>query len=213
MIVTPADYKVLAVAFCYPDESSYQTLKGHSLFRQALQTISLIKLQRQHNLLFALNVAGGLPPYETEYGPREIFRKTQNLANISGFYRAFGMELSATRERVDFIGAELELMHWLTLKEIYAEEQGKTEQAELCREAAKKFLQQHLGRWAPFVADQMGERSDSVFYRMLARYLKQLIQSECKRFAVTPTVIKHWDPQALPSEFTCEMNATPRHFP
>src|SRR3990172_4946219 len=49
-------------------------------------------LEIAHAACFGHAVSKDCPPYEAEYGQAHIFEKTQTLADISGFYRAFGLE-------------------------------------------------------------------------------------------------------------------------
>lgn len=52
-------------------------------------------LESAHAACFGHAVSKDCPPYEAEYGQAHIFEKTQTLADISGFYRAFGLESAA----------------------------------------------------------------------------------------------------------------------
>ncbi len=176
-------YRLLAVSFHLPTE----------------------ELRSEHTRLFSLTVAGGVSPYETEYGDQEVFSKTQSLADIAGFYRAFGFELiPEAHQRVDFIGAELEWMHWIVLKEEHARKQGRIEEASLCHEAGAKFLHDHLGRWAPFFGHLLQREARHPFYRQLGEFLQLFVEEECARFQVTPEKVTEWKPTpVLTTEFEC----------
>ena len=175
-------YKKLSGCFRYPEDEA---------------------LQREHRGLFSLTVAGGIPPYETEYGHKEIFFKTERLADIAGFYRAFGMEI-AEGQRADYIGAELELMHWLTLKEEKALAEGKQEAAGICRDAAVKFMKDHLGRWAGYFGDQIAKNSSHPYYQQAGRELSRFVESECRRLGVEPERVTGWNPEPISAtEFEC----------
>ena len=92
---------------------------------------------------------GGLrcAPHETSHAadsPQEALVRTFQLADIAGFYRAFGVEVTPETERVDHISVELEFMHLLALKEALAEAQENLEGVAICRDAARSFLREHL---------------------------------------------------------------------
>ena len=189
-------YKILSVCFRYPDEPLFEALKETDLFRSPLRGSSLEDLQAEYRRLFSLSVAGGIPPYETEYGHKDIFLKTQKLADIAGFYAAFGLEISeSSHERIDFIGAELDLMFWLKMKEETAIEKGLSTEAQICREAQAKFMRDHLGRWAPFLGEQISKTSRQAFYRSVGQWLSRFVESECQRLGVEPDRISGWIPE------------------
>lgn len=97
---------------------------------------------------------GDISPYETGYEPRPGAPggKTFQLADIAGFYRAFGFEVKG--ERPDHIVPELEFMALLLAKEAYATLSGEDAGAEVCRKARESFLSEHLLVWLP----QLGQK-------------------------------------------------------
>lgn len=205
-------YKLLAVCFHFPDKRLLTALKETPEFSALFESVTLKELRRAHNRVFSLTVGGGIPPYETEYGHRDIFMKTQRMADIAGFYRAFGLEVpEGKHERVDFIGAELELMSWLVLKEDHARASGRQKEAAICRDAARKFLNDHLGCWAPFLGEQILKVEDSnSFYGRLALKLIDFIDAECERLKVRPERITTWAPAPPPREPVCGIDETLR---
>jgi DMSO reductase family type II enzyme chaperone len=139
-------------------------------FESALDGLTVTDLQEQHGRVFGHTISKECPAYETEYGEPHIFRQAQELGDISGFYAAFGLEVSDTnKERLDHISTELEFMHFLTYKEVHAREHHGSEEIEICREAQKKFFKEHLGRWAPLFLKRMAEKAQSGFYKELAQ--------------------------------------------
>lgn len=178
------EYKILAAAFTWPDEAS---------------------LRSEYVRLFTPTVAGGLPPYEMEYGKGEIFLKTQLLADVAGFYRAFGLDIAeSSHERVDFIGAELEFMHWLALKEERAKERDDRDHETVCREAQAKFLRDHLGRWGGYFGDQIARSTQKPFYRRIGLWLSRFVEAECRRLGVAPKRVTGWTPDPMATtDLTC----------
>lgn len=123
------------------------------------------------------------PPTETAYTaitPQHAMVKSFELADIAGFYRAFGVEVTPGTERPDHIAAELEFMHLLCVKEIVASGDGQGgEQAGICRDAREAFLRDHLGRWfAPFCAKLREE--GGVVYGEAGAVLEGFLSLEAK---------------------------------
>lgn len=78
------------------------------------------------------------------------------LADIAGFYRAFRFDPSReVAESPDHIAIELSFVAYLGLKEAYAVLRGAEEEAAIVREAASRFLEDHLGRWAAPLAERI----------------------------------------------------------
>ena len=198
-------YKVLALSFNPPTEELVDALRATEFFGAALQQDADVdSLLREHTRVFSLTVAGGVAPYELEYGDPGAFSKTQRMADIAGFHKAFGVGLRA-QERVDHIGAELELMHWLVLKEARGEEVGKDEQVKVCRDAEAKFMNDHLGRWAPFFARQLAMAAQHPFYSTLGESLGEFISDECKRLGIAPDVITRPAPPSCDAGQGCQL--------
>lgn len=119
------------------------------------------------------------PAYELEYGEEHSHRQPQELADISAFYRAFGLLLKpGVHERPDHVAIECEFLHVLTVKEAYAWDQGDEEHASVCREAARRFFSEHPGRWVPSFATRLIRVTDTGWVRaaagaLLAFFLKE----------------------------------------
>ena len=131
-----------------------------------------------HERAFGHTAAGRIPAYELEYGEMYSRREPQELADITGFYTAFGLRIAeGSSERPDHIAVECEFMHLLLYKEVLAIEQGADDGARTCREAALRFLADHPGRWSP------------AFFRKLSGSSSDLLRA-VSRFA---HVYVHWD--------------------
>jgi DMSO reductase family type II enzyme chaperone len=196
-------YRMLALGFRYPDSGSLEEFgrvrqlhtAGEWLFPDldpgllAFDVPAVDTLTDEYLRLFDRKVA--CSPYESEYGMgNKSFTKTRDLADISGFYKAFGMELAETADDLyDHIAVELEFMSVLCLKAAYARSEGLAEGLEVTAEAEVTFLTDHLGRWGSHFAEQLAEKSEEPFYTHLAKILQAFIASECALLEVTPMAL------------------------
>jgi TorA maturation chaperone TorD len=105
----------------------------------------------------------------------------EEMADIAGFYKAFGVVPDC--ERHDYISAELEFMRLLTIKQSKALMNNESVNTEICLSAQKKFLSSHLGRWVK----ALSEITDGLkFYSLLCSFLNKWIDAECRHLSVTP---------------------------
>jgi TorA maturation chaperone TorD len=119
----------------------------------------------------ALERPAGPAPYEGSYGAAPLLAgKGTVLADVAGFYAAFGL-MPAVAEVEDHIAAELEFMSVLALKEAAARAEGLDEGLEVVRAAQIAFLRDHLGRWGPSFAADLGLLSDVPYYASAAGLL------------------------------------------
>ena len=139
---------------------------------------------------FGHTVRGACPVNEIEYGDikADPLFQPHRLADLGAFYAAFGLEMAPdAAERQDHISIELEFMSVLAAKEAYAlEHQLDDEQAAICREAQKKFLREHLGRWTPAFTRRLARMADDTALGALANFMREFITEDCARFQVTP---------------------------
>lgn len=128
------------------------------------------------------------PMYETAYsGPGGVAGRTHEIADISGFYMAFGLRSSATdADRPDHLCAELEFMSILLLKWIHAREQAWNEKGRITVKAIRSFLTDHLGRWHWAFATRLNENEVPAPFSSLAHLLAQAIDLECLAWNVQP---------------------------
>lgn len=149
------------------------------------------EIAAQHQRVFGLLAGKTAPPYETEYCRSALtFYRAQQLADIAGFYGAFGLEPNqALPERQDHISLELEFMARLIHKELFAEAAGEPalkEKAQLCREAQQKFFEAHLAWWAPAFAELLRRESSEGLYATVADALASFIASERAFLGIQP---------------------------
>jgi DMSO reductase family type II enzyme chaperone len=146
--------------------------------------------QVAHVTAFGHAARGDCPLNEIEYGDLKAdpLFQPHRLADLAAFYRAFGLEVAeGAAERPDHIGMELEFMSVLAAREAYAHEhQLDDEQRELCRDAQKKFLREHLGRWSPAFARRLVRAATNETLAALAGFTRDFVAAECARFGLQP---------------------------
>lgn len=205
-------YAFLTALYLYPRENwseELPLLQGILIalpFAPALPDVGPIALPTlQAEFRHGFGAAGSLC-YETEYGLPHEFRQSQELADISGFYRAFGFSLGgAVRERPDHLAVELEFMALLAMKEAHAWLNGLTEHAEMCVDAQAKFLGEHLGTWIDLFAQSLALNAASGLYPPLAAWTAEFIRADAARLGVTLTPRRRHETRHTPfdPDFSC----------
>lgn len=193
-----AIYELLALGFSYPEKEALARL-GVILDLEglgaALAQTNPEQLADEYLRLFGGAVA--CPPHETEYEANP-FTKARQMADINGFYRAFGFQVAEARKVLpDYIGTELEFMSLLCRKEAYALAQGWPDKAAVCADAERKFLQEHLGRWIGLFSRKMQEALSEgsvmnharTFYRTLAGLTERFVESELALWGLAPVYL------------------------
>ncbi len=131
---------------------------------------------------------GSCPLNEIEYGDikADPLFQPHRLADLAAFYRAFGLEIAPDAgERHDHLGLELEFLCVLAAKDAYAlEYQLDGADHALCREAQRKFLREHLGRWTPAFGRRLATATSNPALRSLAEVTRTFVESECQVFGV-----------------------------
>ncbi len=169
-----------------PGEVSVQELKPAALF--AALDAEAASIQQSYRALFPLTISPYCPPCELEYEPNtDVTYRLQQLADIAGFYRAFGLEVARERsERLDHLSVEAEFLYLLNAKEAAALTAGLAEQAQICREARKSFFAEHAGWWLPAFARLLARTASSNFYRHLATLVAALSAIERTNLELPP---------------------------
>ena len=180
----------LACLLAQPHRRGRSLVKALEATFKALAAIHTDDLQRAYRHIFGHTMAVECAAYETLYSSGDVFQQVQALADIAGWYRAFGLVVSpAAKERVDHISVELEFMYVLGYKEAYAVGRGAADKAQLCAEAQAKFLQEHLGRWGPLFARSLGKKAHGGVYQALAQGLEAFLVMEITRCRVCPLAL------------------------
>jgi DMSO reductase family type II enzyme chaperone len=203
-------YRLLSLGFLYPTSDLVATLRDEAgktdkdagmygrwatrltkVFEDEVDQISISGLESAYARLFEASVQTPCPPYESQYGSINTFGMSRQLADVAGFYQAFGLKLSNTnKEMPDHISAEMEFMHILTLKEAHATMEGWTDKISVTRDAQKKFLLDHLGRWVSAICMSMQKSAAAEFYRELAKITNSHIKNEVNLLNIKPKKVR-----------------------
>jgi TorA maturation chaperone TorD len=182
-------------------ELSPDNLDLGTLLTELNRPLDHIKVE--YDRVFGLVIPKECPPYETEYHPTSYaFQRSQQLADIAGFYRAFGLEPSgAIPERPDHITLELEFMAFVLLKKRLAaatEEAGAeaSERILVCEQAERSFVKDHLAWWVPAFATGLLRKAGGGYYHAIARALAALIPVERHRLKL-PAPFKPVQPELI----------------
>lgn len=149
------------------------------------------ELNELYEANFGLLGGSKCPPYETEYVPSKYtFQRSNMLADLAGFYGAFGLQpSSANPDRPDHVAVECEflaqLIHlqWLASQSAELEAQA---QAEICQQALHRFLDEHAAWWLPAFAKLLAHQDPGGFYEAVAQFLAAFIAAERGLAGVAP---------------------------
>jgi DMSO reductase family type II enzyme chaperone len=138
---------------------------------------------------FGVGSSTDCPPYETEFcANREPFYRAQQMADVSGFYRAFGLVPSRRMpERADHLALELEFMAILQMKQRLAAEGPDADREEfvgICQQAQYDFLNEHLCWWVPSFATGLRRKAADGPYAAVAKVLAAFLPTERQRFGI-----------------------------
>jgi hypothetical protein len=191
-------YELLSYAFGEPSDEFIEFAREGGLLASAAECLSehpvgaavdIRPLTEAAEEIRTAGVDGLAVEYEKLTSPKMNFLYECNyhapltssveMADVAGFYRAFGLDFPA--DRPDHVSMELEFMRIVTLKEAKALMDGDGENAGVCISAQKSFLSAHLGRWSSLLS-QMTE--GILFYGKAGRFLSNWIAAELRYLSV-----------------------------
>jgi DMSO reductase family type II enzyme chaperone len=194
-------YRFLSLAFAYPTQDLHAELAaGTEAACAAAELISgevsgLTKsaaaairerdraaLASEYRGSFTFSASPDCPLNECAYSVKHVYQEVQELADIAGFYTAFGLEIAG--ERPDELAAELEFCGLLALKEAVALERGAKDQAAVCREGSRLFIHDHLGRWAENIGRRVEILNPDTSYAAFGRLVAAFARSEVRSLKV-----------------------------
>lgn len=141
---------------------------------------------------------------ETEYGRMAGMSKGNDLADIAGFYRAFGLDLDPehSHEVGDHVAVELEFYSMLLTKQAYLDEHGDGEGSSIVLDARKKFLNDHLGRFASAIAARAPVKQNEV-YGPVFGWVADIVGAECAALGVEPPPLDFFADDEAKEEMKC----------
>ncbi|NOT32317.1 MAG: hypothetical protein HOP15_17865 [Planctomycetes bacterium] len=144
------------------------------------------RIRHDHARIVGHSPRAGTTPYETEWtGAAGEILQYHLLADLGGFYRAFGLDLAQTcDERHDHLSIELCFLGFLCVREAAAEERGVSEVVALVRDAQRRFLDEHVLRWARSFSARTKSEDPEGFYGRAAVLLERLLEAERARYGL-----------------------------
>lgn len=199
--------RYVALGFSYPASGHVAAMK--QCFRSVAPALCAGNIpppvarlaRRTHSAWRAMDDAGAAREYmrlflgsgpvllhETAWGDgRRIAGRTVELADVAGFYTAFGFAPSRIEPDIpDHLCAELEFAGLLRIKEAWALARGRRDQARIARDAARAFLTDHLGRWVDALAHSLTEYGAASPYREMGDLLAAVVAAECRDRGARP---------------------------
>jgi len=140
--------------------------------------------------VFGHTTRGLVCPCETEYGDDRAFQQPQQLADISGYYLAFGLIPPAASDvRQDHVACECEFMGFLSQKEArFMDVPVKTaevqETLEVTRAASRTFLRDHLALFGRAFASRLSADECGGYYSAWGSLLARFLDGECARVGI-----------------------------
>ncbi len=164
-----------------------QLARVESLIASECVNWQLSDLQSEHRRVFSNVITLDCPPYETLFGNDHVFAQSHVMGDISGFYKAFGVELSKDiHERLDHLSVEFEFMHFLAYKESYSRCHDGVEKTQIVVDAQKKFVKNHIGRWVPLFCRMLTKKADSGLFKLVADMTADWMDFETAFLGVAP---------------------------
>lgn len=203
-------YQMIAFFFRYPDpgrdlselkasapmwREALKELSSDSAFRGAVQTsleelltafetVDVRQWRSDHESILGHTARGRVPAHELEYGEAHSRREPQELADIMGYYGAFGLKMSdGLFERGDHVCVECEFMHYVLYKEFVASGDQAWAEATICGDASRSFLADHLARWLPPFTKRLSKASDGLLGKA-AKFAHEFVGCDCRSLGI-----------------------------
>ena len=179
MMKNPEFQKMVLNSCLQFDENNESELSG--TFQNVISMVNELNretIQNENVSIFGHTLSKETAPYALEHlKSTDVFFRTQKLADLNGFYQAFGMEVECV-ERADHIATQTEFLSYLILKELVAIKKNLEEEIEICQKAFIDFHQEHFFDWAKMFSENLIEKVEGEFYPAAGKFLWGLICKE-----------------------------------
>jgi nitrate reductase assembly molybdenum cofactor insertion protein NarJ len=218
------DFSLASLTVEYPGPELYATLTNTAELyclaekRGLTEWLSMAsnapeELERRYADLFELGQTR-ISLYETEHGRMRGMSKGNDLADIAGFYRAFGLAVDTERspEMLDQLAVELEFCAHLLFRLSLLRQAHDKEGVEIVEEALRNFLENHVGRYVSTVARAPTVMRDSCYGPVLA-WCSSLVEAQCQRLKVKPPLLDFFPDSGERDDTSCaEAHAPPQRL-
>jgi len=179
MMKNPEFQKMVLNSCLQFDENNESELSG--TFQNVISMVNELNretIQNENVSIFGHTLSKETAPYALEHlKSTDVFFRTQKLADLNGFYKAFGMEVESI-ERADHIATQTEFLSYLILKELVAIKKNLEEEIEICQKAFIDFHQEHFFDWAKMFSENIMEKVEGTFYPVAAEFLNIFLENE-----------------------------------
>ena len=184
MLITPVIQGcVLDACFQLEEQDNEKKSNLPSSFQKLMAKLDKSKIENIMNEfvdVFGHTLSKQIAPYALEHLKNsDVFFRTQKLADLNGFYKAFGMEVESI-ERADHISTQTEFLSFLLLKELLAFQNDLHDEKEVCEKAFAEFNNDHFLDWTKMFSENLADKVDGVFYSLAGKFLLTFIESEKK---------------------------------
>lgn len=178
-------WRLVSAGFGYPDAAWRERFAGYldgarrsgavapagvARLEKALAGIGLEDLAAQHFRLFG--PAPACPLELAFHSTRDASAQTRLVADLAGFYKAFGVEPEG---RADGLPTVLEFLAYLEIKRARAGEKGWTAREEIAREAAYRLRREAGLKAVGLFARRLAKAGAPDFYLQLAALCRTLM--------------------------------------
>ena len=172
---------VLDACFQLEEQDNKKKSNLSSSFQKLMAKLDKSKIKNIMNEfvdVFGHTLSKQIAPYALEHLKNsDIFFRTQKLADLNGFYKAFGVEVESI-ERADHISTQTEFLSLLLLKELMASQNELCDEKEVCETAFTNFQNDHFLDWVVMYAENLATHIDGEFYPSAGRFLWEFLKKE-----------------------------------